>query len=172
MRKPIVFIIFISLAISVFGQRESSSSENSDEKVSIVERIRESSNGNITVDIEDYILRILMEKGEPTVKKENEPRLRTGVNRIPGYRVQVFANGNNPSTLRSRAESRKNAVASRFPQYKGQVYTFSKGPNWYTQVGNFRSAEEANAAMQELKRAFHSFSNEMRVVKTEIVIIK
>ena len=89
-----------------------------------------------------------------------------------GYRVQVFSDGRNQGTLEARAKARGSAVLARFPKYRGQVYTYSQSPNWYTRVGNFRSQQEANAALHELKRAFPSFSSEMRVVKCKIVVIK
>jgi hypothetical protein len=61
---------------------------------------------------------------------------------------------------------------AKFPKYRGQVYSFSSSPNWYTRIGNFRTSAEASAALQEIKRAFPQFASEMRVVKSQIVIIK
>lgn len=90
----------------------------------------------------------------------------------PGYRIQVFSDGSNPSTLQSRAKARGNAIVAKFPKYKGQVYSFSSSPNWYTRVGNFKTSEEASKALSELKRAFPSFAGEMRVVKSQVVINK
>lgn len=89
-----------------------------------------------------------------------------------GYRIQVFSDGRNPSTLQSRAKARGSAIVARFPKYRGQVYSFSSSPNWYTRIGNFKTQKEAADAMAELKRAFPSFAGEMRVVKSPITIIR
>lgn len=92
--------------------------------------------------------------------------------KMSGYRIQVFSDGNNPATLQSRAKARGNAIVARFPKYRGQVYSFSSSPNWYTRIGNFKTQEEANSALAELKRAFPSFAGEMRVVKSQITVLK
>lgn len=99
---------------------------------------------------------------------------RTGgaIQKKQGYRIQVFSDGRNPSTLQARAQARGNAVVAKFPKYRGQVYSFSAAPNWYTRIGNFKTSEEASKALAELKRAFPSFAAEMRVVKSQITIIK
>lgn len=92
--------------------------------------------------------------------------------RMDGFRIQVFSDGRNPTTLQSRARARGNAIVAKFPKYRGQIYSFSSSPNWYTRIGNFKSSQEAAAALEELKRAFPSFAAEMRVVKSPITIIK
>ena len=94
------------------------------------------------------------------------------VRKMQGYRIQVFSDGRNPSTLQARARARGNAIVAKFPQYRGQVYSFSSAPNWYTRIGNFQTSSEASEAMSELKKAFPSFAGEMRVVKSQITIIK
>lgn len=103
-----------------------------------------------------------------TPKKKNEG----AVQKRQGFRIQVFSDGRNPSTLQARAQARGNAIVAKFPKYRGQVYSFSSSPNWYTRIGNFKSQDEANKALQELKRAFPAFAAEMRVVKSQITIIK
>lgn len=85
-----------------------------------------------------------------------------------GFRIQVFSDGRNQSSLEARAKARGNAIVARFPKYRGQVYTYSSAPNWYTRIGNFRTEEEARKALDELKRSFPHFSSEMRVVKSKI----
>lgn len=99
-------------------------------------------------------------------------KLKPGVHKFQGYRIQVFSDGSNQSTLQTRARARGNAIVAKFPKYRGQVYSFSKAPNWYTQIGNFLTQDEANKALAELKRAFPNFANEMRIVKSKVTIIK
>ena len=92
--------------------------------------------------------------------------------KLSGFRIQVFSDGSNPTTLQARAKARGNAIVAKFPKYRGQVYSFSSSPNWYTRIGNFQTQQEAVAALNELKRAFPSFASEMRVVKSPITIVK
>ena len=140
-----------------------------EEEPNVIERIMEESDGNITIEIPAPILESLLQS--QTGKRGNAD-LKSGINKIAGYRIQVFSDGRNQSTLESRAKARGNMILSKFPKYKGQIYTFSSSPNWYTRIGNFRTASEANSALTELKKAFPNLSSEMRVVKSQIVVIK
>lgn len=110
-----------------------------------------------------------LKKSSADTKKSGTPG---GIKKLEGFRIQVFSDGRNPSTLQARAKARGNAIVARFPKYRGQVYSFSSSPNWYTRVGNFRTQKEASDALAELKRAFPSFAAEMRVVKSSISVIK
>lgn len=96
----------------------------------------------------------------------------SAVTKVQGFRIQVFSDGRNPATLQARAKARGNAIVAKFPKYRGQIYSFSSAPNWYTRIGNFATSDEANSALAELKRAFPSFAAEMRVVKSPITIIR
>lgn len=138
----------------------------SDENV--VEKIQTESNGNIIIDIPVNILDLIL---QPQQKKDAQ-EIKPGVNKLAGYRIQVFSDGRNQHTLEARAKARGSAILAKFPKYKGQVYTYSSSPNWYTRIGNFRTNAEANAALTELKRSFPNYASEMRVVKCQIVVIK
>lgn len=135
-----------------------------------VTTIMEESNGNVVIDIPQPILDQILTPVE-TPKRQNQ-HLKPGINKMTGYRIQVFSDGRNQHSLEQRARARGNAIAAKFPKYRGQVYSFSSAPNWYTRIGNFRTSGEASAALAELKRAFPQFAKEMRVVKSQIVVIK
>lgn len=134
----------------------------------LIELIESQSEGNVTIEIPDNILPFVIAKEKESERGKNS----SGVNKTVGYRIQVFSDGRNQHTLESRAKARGNMILQKFPKYKGQIYTYSSSPNWYTRVGNFKTNAEANAALAELKQAFPSFSSEMRVVKSQIVLIK
>lgn len=140
-------------------------------KIDPVEVIENESNGNITIDIPQNILDLVI-SDQDSQKKVSGPVIKPGVNKLNGYRIQVFSDGRGQYSLESRAKARGSAIASRFSKYRGQIYTFSSAPNWYTRVGNFCTVEEAQSALTELKSAFPQFASEMRVVKSPIVIIK
>lgn len=135
----------------------------------IVERICTESSGNIQITISNEMVDLI--RNDLPASRQTGKSTRTGINKTQGWRIQVFSDGRNQHSLESRAKARGNAIVARFPKYRGQVYTFSKSPNWYTRVGNFKSSAEAEAALAELKRAFPSFASEMRAVRSQIVVI-
>ena len=159
--KKVCLLIFLSASLLSFG-------ENTKE-INPIERIVDGSDGRINIDIPAPILNSILHT--PTGRK-GAGELKSGINKIAGYRIQVFSDGRNQSTLESRAKARGSMILSKFPKYKGQIYTFSSSPNWYTRIGNFRTSAEANSALTELKRAFPNLSSEMRIVKSQIVVIK
>lgn len=138
----------------------------------VVERIVKGSHGNIEIDIPENILQQLNKEDNDTRRGGGQAVIKPGINKLQGYRIQVFSDGRNQRTLEARAKARGNVIVSKFPKYRGQVYFHSSAPNWYTRIGNFRTQEEASSALVELKRAFPNLSNEMRIVKSQIVIIR
>lgn len=143
-----------------------------DREPNAIEKIMESSFGNVEIIGDEDLLQKILTPPESHRKSNGQRPLRQGINKMAGFRIQVFADGRNQHSLESRAKARGSAIIAKFPKYRGQVYTFSSSPNWYTRVGNFRSAAEAENALQELKRAFPAFASEMRVVKSQIVIVR
>ena len=65
-----------------------------------------------------------------------------------GYRVQVYA-GNNSRVARNEANNVAAKVKEEFPDMP--VYAYFQPPRWLCRVGDFRSIEEADAAMRRLK---------------------
>jgi hypothetical protein len=143
-------------------------SQNTDKnKNNPIQQIEDSSGNQIIIDMPDDILNLIL--SVPQQKRQTQGVNRGGDNtKSNGYRIQVFSDGRNQSTLEQRAKARANAIVAKFPKYRGQVYSFSKAPNWYTRVGNFKTLQEANAALSELQRAFPGFAQEMRTVKCKI----
>ncbi|MDE6295015.1 MAG: SPOR domain-containing protein [Muribaculaceae bacterium] len=138
-----------------------------------IEQIVESANGNVIINIDEELMEKILTKPEANKsQRSGEANLKSGINKLTGYRIQVFADGLNQHSLESRAKARGNAILAKFPKYRGQVYTFSSSPNWFTRVGNFRTEAEANEALSQLRAAFPAFANEMRLVKCQIVIVR
>lgn len=89
--------------------------------------------------------------------------------RTGGYRVQVFSD-NNARSAKSEARGRARNISSRFPQYR--TYVVYNAPFWRLRVGDFRNQQDAEQAADEIKRAFPSYSREVRVVRDRISAIK
>lgn len=163
-RKPLILLALIALlAPALKAQTEAK------DGALVLKAIEVASDGNVKVTIPDDILELLF---KPLEKKEETPTLHPGLNKMTGYRIQVFSDGRNQHSLEARARARGGAILAKFPKYRGQVYTFSKSPNWYTRIGNFRTPDEASKALSELKQAFPSFASEMRMVKCQITLVK
>ena len=161
-------LIWTAIIICVLlGTSQLNAEENANPN--IVEKIMMESDGNIEIEMPKNILDLII---QPSQKKKESSDSRQGLNKITGYRIQVFSDGRNQHSLEARAKARGSAILAKFPKYKGQIYTFSNSPNWYTRVGNFRTNAEANAALTELKRAFPNYASEMRIVKSQIVVVK
>ena len=82
-----------------------------------------------------------------------------------GYRVQVYA-GNNSRVARNEANSVATKVKEGFPGMP--VYTYFQPPRWLCRVGDFRSIEEADAAMRRLKAT--GVFKEVSIVREQINI--
>lgn len=139
------------------------------ESPNIITQITEESQGEITIEIPSDLLNKILENQDAPKKSAGPSQQKGGFGRMNGYRIQVFSDGRNQHSLEARAKARGSAILARFPKYRGQVYTQSSSPNWYTRIGNFRTQQEASTALEELRRAFPQYSSEMRVVKSKII---
>lgn len=72
--------------------------------------------------------------------------------KVRGFRVQVYA-GNGSRVARGEAQEVAEKIKSAFPELP--VYTFFQSPRWLCRVGDFRSVEEADAAMRMLRNTGH-----------------
>lgn len=82
-----------------------------------------------------------------------------------GYRVQLYA-GNNTRQAKNEAHEMAEQVRKLFPELT--IYTTFNPPRWLCRVGDFRSIEEADAMMRQL-RATGEFK-EVAIVKDYINI--
>lgn len=82
-----------------------------------------------------------------------------------GYRVQVYA-GNNTRQAKNEAYSVATRIKEYFPDLT--VYTSFAPPRWLCRAGDFRSIEEADSMMRQL-RATGVFK-EVSIVKDQINI--
>lgn len=78
------------------------------------------------------------------------PNAQKNVQKVQGFRVQVYA-GNNSQQARTEATQMAEKVKTLFPEL--DVYTQFVSPRWLCRVGDYRSIEEADAVMRQLKSA-------------------
>ena len=85
--------------------------------------------------------------------------------RMSGYRVQAYA-GNNTRKAKAEAYGIADKLKEQFPDLP--IYTSFIPPRWLCRIGDFRTIEEADAAMRML-RATGEFK-EVSIVKDHINI--
>ena len=77
----------------------------------------------------------------------NELTSRESRRNVPGFRIQVM---NSPD--RNKVYAAKVKVYEEFPDFK--PYLWYQAPNYKLKVGNFKTQEEADQALQQLSRLF------------------
>lgn len=107
-----VLACVLSISVS-FGTKATAQNPN-DGDIDIVERIQQESNGNVEIEIPASILELILKKDSPKPSHE----IRPGINKLSGFRIQVFSDGRNQHTLEARAKARGSAILARFPKYR------------------------------------------------------
>lgn len=82
----------------------------------------------------------------PTI--DTSKKVMRGGRKVTGYRVQAYSGGNSRAD-RQKAENIGNAIKMRFPDLPIYVHFYS--PRWICRVGNFRTYQEANEVLKEVK---------------------
>lgn len=147
--RYILFVFLMTFGLSAFAQQN------------IVNELQKKEVGQGTVNIiQDERISALL--GVVYVKNDDEePK----VLKARGYRVQVYA-GNNSRIARSEANEVAELIKTEFPEIP--VYAYFQPPRWLCRVGDYRSIEEADAAMRRLK-ATGKFK-EVSIVREQINI--
>ena len=127
----------------------------------IVQSLGRSLDGARVVLLLDSALHVRLSRNSRTLEVDIDGNFAT-----QGYRIQLFSD--NKRNSREEAELRSDVVAQDMPQIP--IYVTYLSPFWRLRVGDYRTFEEANAQMQQLKKKFPKYSVEMRIVKDEIVL--
>ncbi len=84
--------------------------------------------------------------------------------KVDGYRVQAFAGGNTRAD-RQQAERIRTELKMKFPDQPIYVHFYS--PRWICRVGNYRTFEEADAMLHQLRKMGYSAAT---IVKGKITV--
>lgn len=153
MRYLLSFILCLSVS-GAFAQRN------------IVESLQTKRAGEGTVTIhQDASIASLI--GTRYVKNSSSSAGQSGTKTLKakGFRVQVYA-GNNSRAAKNEAAALAAKVRSEFPEMP--VYTYFQPPRWLCRVGDFKSIEEAHAALRKLKES--GDFKEVAIVREQINI--
>lgn len=131
----------------------------------IMKRLRSdvSGQGKVTVH-QDPRIEALLGTNHPVTSEEGVAGERRVI-RKPGYRLQVYA-GNNTRQAKNEAHNAASRIREHFPELP--VYTTFNPPRWLCRAGDFRSIEEADAMMRQLRAS--GVFKEVSIVKDHINI--
>lgn len=148
--RYIIILFFLSLGLSAFAQQN------------IVESLQRNrvGEGTVTIHQDPKITGLI---GTIHTKSTVGGEQKTLKSR--GYRVQVYA-GNNSRIARNEANNMATKVKGEFPDMP--VYAYFQPPRWLCRVGDFRSIEEADAAMRRLRAT--GIFKEVSIVREQINI--
>ena len=107
------------------------------------------------------------EEVTPKKPKRQHTSQQTIENRGVGYRIQAYTD-NNPRTAKAAAQQRARDIAMKFPQYRS--YITYKAPSWRLRIGDFKTQQEAKAALNRIKSVYPKFAREMVIVRDRINI--
>ncbi len=150
--RYLLSLIFLLIAISVKSQQN------------IVESLqtKRAGEGTVTIHQDAGISSLIGTRYVGNaVDGNNQKTLKTR-----GFRVQVYA-GNNSRVARNEANAMADKVKDVFPEMP--VYTYFQPPRWLCRVGDFKTIEEAHAAMRKLKES--GDFKEVSIVREQINIV-
>lgn len=169
MRRLVLLIVSLCFpTIFLMAQDATPSTGTTAATVTIVDHFT-SVGGNTVVQPDALMQRLLPILDAAEIEEADERRDTPTVSgsRPAGWRVQVFSD-NNPRTAKAEASRKERLITARFPQH--QSYVRYNAPYWRLRIGDFRTQQEANALADELRKAFPSYSKEIRVVRDRITL--
>lgn len=97
---------------------------------------------------------------DSTVVETPQTGVRTKIN---GYRIQVYLGGN---SRQSKVEAQQMGARVKSIYGSMNVYTHFVSPHWICRVGDFKTYEEANEILRQLKESGRF--NEATIVKSKV----
>lgn len=85
-----------------------------------------------------------------------------------GYRIHAFS-GNKQRESKDEAYNKEERIKTAYPEHV--TYVIYNAPFWRLRVGNFRTYEEADELLRDMRRQFPDFAKEMFIVRDEIQIV-
>ncbi|WP_455497812.1 SPOR domain-containing protein [Coprobacter sp.] len=154
--------LFVVLLLTTFCLSTHSQTQVAD--TSIVQSLQRVTNGARVRLFQDARLVDRLARRQGTVALSGTTLKDQNYITVRGYRIQVFSDNNQ---RRSKDEANQKAAMIKGVDPGLATYITFTSPFWRLRVGDFRSFEEANLKLIELKSAFPQF-HEMRVVKDVI----
>ena len=162
--RGMALVLFISLVSCIQGYAQTEKESLSHGANGIFEALSAQREGQGTIDItqpEDIKNQVGLVHQKQARHSEGE---RSGVHTQQGFRIQAYTG--NLAKSKDEAYRRAKVVNAANPALG--CYVTYKSPCWRLSVGDFRTREEAQKAMQDLKRAIPAIAPELYIVRDNI----
>ena len=87
--------------------------------------------------------------------------------KMRGYKIQVFS-GNDQRKSKDEAYYKQRLINDNFADMETVV--FFKSPRWILRAGNFKTREDANEVMRQMRGQFPNFGKEMYLISDTVKI--
>lgn len=166
----ILFIVFTFLCYKTFAQQPIQSEDSKQNNVTTIltelnsKKIGE---GTVTVYQDEAIKGILEKSKTTTIPVYTSSDGSVQYMKMRGYKIQVFS-GNDQRKSKDEAYNKQRQINESFEEIETVV--FFKSPRWILRAGNFRTREEANMMMEQIRQQFPSFGKEMYIISDTVKI--
>ena len=116
--------------------------------------------GKVTVMQDEVLEKKLAIRGDGNSTTSSDPA-DMGDYKGRGYKIQAFM-GNNQQQSKNEAESKQAQIKRIYPDIRTELKFHS--PFWKLWVGNFKTKEDADLMLQDMKKTFPSFGREMTII--------
>ena len=169
--KSVSYLFLISLfchTLLVSAQQPASTSHIQNKNTIIKElNTHRPSQGNVMVYQDQAIEGILAKPAASNLPVFTSEDGTTQYMKMRGYKIQVFS-GNDQRKSKDEAYNKQRLINDSFEDLETVVYFNS--PRWILRAGNFRTRQEANALLEEIKDKFPSFGKEMYIISDTVKI--
>ncbi|MDD3787850.1 MAG: SPOR domain-containing protein [Petrimonas sp.] len=163
MRKLLYFLLFCSIPLAINAQITPQTTKG------IIEELNTDypGQGHVVIYQEEAIKSIVGRNIGPKLPVYSSGDGSMPYVKIRGFKIQAFS-GNNQRSSKDEAYRKQALINQAFPEQETTV--LFESPFWRLRVGNFKSREDASAAMREMRRTFPAFGKEMYIVTDEVKI--
>lgn len=166
LRLSLIFFFIQTILVSAQQPAQSNPTQNSG---SIIEELNStrSGQGNVTVYQDEAIKDILAKPTPAPLPVFSSGDGSVQYVKMRGYKIQVFS-GNDQRKSKDEAYYKQKLINNSFEDIETVVYFNS--PRWILRAGNFRTRQEANEVMSEIRKQFPAFGKEMFIVSDTVKV--
>ena len=167
LRLSLLLFFFQTLMVSAQTTTQSSGRNNNNSTIIDELNADRPGQGNVTVYQDEAIKGILSKPAPVNLPVFSSADGSVQYVKLRGYKIQVFS-GNDQRKSRDEAYYKQRLINDSFSDLETVV--FFNSPRWILRAGNFKTREEANEVMNEMRRQFPGFGKEMYIISDTVKI--
>lgn len=168
-RLSLVVFFLQALLVTAQTPTQSTSTGQSSNSTSIIDDLNSDrpGQGKVTVYQDEAIKDILAKSASVNLPVFSSGDGSIQYVKLRGYKIQVFS-GNDQRKSRDEAYYKQRLINNNFEDMETVV--FFKSPRWILRAGNFKTREEANEVMMQMREQFPNFGKEMYIISDTVKI--